>query len=170
MKDVVCGMDVLEDSKFHSEYHHKPYYFCSEQCKIKFDTAPKTYLYTNEKTNTEPCHDSSCDMKFSITQYTCPMHPEIIKNEPGDCPICGMSLEPLVATKEEENSELKSMTQRFWFSLFISTSSFYVSNDSRYDAINVTSNNLYENIILDRVFFGYTSSTLEWMAIFHKSL
>jgi Cu+-exporting ATPase len=47
------------------------------------------------------------------------MHPEIIKDEPGSCPICGMSLEPLIGRTGEENSELKSMTQRFWFSVLL---------------------------------------------------
>ena len=116
-KDIVCGMDVAEDTKFKSEHHHNKYYFCSEHCKIKFDTSPDTYLHTKD---IESCHDGSCDINTSLIntslQYTCPMHPEIIKNEPGSCPICGMALEPLIATGVEDNSELKSMTQRFWFS------------------------------------------------------
>ena len=120
MKDVVCGMDILEDSKYQSSYHHKKYYFCSEHCKIKFDSSPETYIHTkNETFNTETCPDSSCDSKLSVAQYTCPMHPEIIKDEPGSCPICGMSLEPLIVRADEENSELKSMTQRFWFSVLL---------------------------------------------------
>jgi len=52
-------------------------------------------------------------------QYTCPMHPEIIKDEPGDCPICGMALEPMGGV-EEENHELKDMTRRFWFGAVLS--------------------------------------------------
>ncbi len=47
-------------------------------------------------------------------QYTCPMHPEIVRDEPGNCPICGMALEPRELTGDEENPELKSMTQRLW--------------------------------------------------------
>jgi Cu+-exporting ATPase len=120
MKDVVCGMDVLEDSKYQSTYHHEKYYFCSEQCKIKFDTSPDTYLHTKETSHTEICPEGSCNIKSPFinrnVQYTCPMHPEIIKDEPGSCPTCGMALEPLMATAEEDNSELKAMTQRFWFS------------------------------------------------------
>jgi len=51
------------------------------------------------------------------TQYTCPMHPEIIRDEPGDCPICGMALEATTVTLEEEaNPELVDMTRRFWVS------------------------------------------------------
>ncbi|KAA9133155.1 copper-translocating P-type ATPase [Marinihelvus fidelis] len=48
------------------------------------------------------------------TVYTCPMHPEVVSNEPGSCPICGMGLEPTVASKEEDTAELDDMTRRFW--------------------------------------------------------
>ena len=48
------------------------------------------------------------------TEYTCPMHPEIVRDEPGSCPICGMALEPrAVNLTEEENPELKDMTRVF---------------------------------------------------------
>ncbi|MEF8834096.1 MAG: copper-translocating P-type ATPase, partial [Halofilum sp. (in: g-proteobacteria)] len=57
----------------------------------------------------------------TTTQYTCPMHPEIVRDEPGDCPICGMALEPMTASVDEgPSAELKSMTQRFWVSLALS--------------------------------------------------
>lgn len=55
------------------------------------------------------------------TEYTCPMHPEIVRAEPGSCPICGMALEPRTVTLEEENPELRDMTQRFWISLVLTT-------------------------------------------------
>ena len=49
------------------------------------------------------------------TEYTCPMHPEIVRAEPGSCPICGMALEPRTVTAAaEENPELRDMTRRFW--------------------------------------------------------
>ena len=49
-------------------------------------------------------------------EYTCPMHPEIVRSKPGACPICGMALEPRHATTEEDHSELNDMTRRFWVS------------------------------------------------------
>ncbi len=53
--------------------------------------------------------------------YTCPMHPEIVRDKPGNCPICGMALEPRTATAgEEENPELRDMTRRFWVSALLS--------------------------------------------------
>ncbi|HEY9203428.1 MAG TPA: heavy metal-binding domain-containing protein, partial [Sulfurimonas sp.] len=52
-----------------------------------------------------------------LTEYTCPMHPEVVQNEPGSCPKCGMALEPVVArTAEEKNEELIDMSRRFWIS------------------------------------------------------
>src|SRR6185436_16253392 len=49
-------------------------------------------------------------------EYTCPMHPEVVRDAPGFCPICGMALEPRTATLEDDNSELIDMTRRFWVS------------------------------------------------------
>jgi Cu+-exporting ATPase len=53
------------------------------------------------------------------TEYTCPMHPEVVRAEPGSCPICGMALEPRTVTAEEANPELRDMTRRFWISLVL---------------------------------------------------
>lgn len=79
------------------------YYFCSPGCLEKFKSAPETYL------NDKP-RDAS-----SARKYTCPMHPEIIREEPGACPICGMALEPLdVSLEEESNAELTDMARRLW--------------------------------------------------------
>lgn len=57
------------------------------------------------------------------TEWTCPMHPEIVQKKPGSCPICGMALEPIMADalSEEDNSELKDMTRRFWLSAVFAT-------------------------------------------------
>jgi len=57
----------------------------------------------------------------SRTRYTCLMHPQIVKDEPGNCPLCGMTLEPLTVTVEEGNPELDSMTRRFWVSAALTT-------------------------------------------------
>ena len=129
-KDVVCGMDVSEDSQYQSTYHHMRYYFCGGQCKSKFDASPETYLHTEDtkkREETKSCPDGSCDINPGLTQYTCPMHPEIIQDGPGICPICGMSLEPVMASAEEDDGELKAMTQRFWFSAFLALPLFMLA-------------------------------------------
>ncbi len=63
------------------------------------------------------------------TIYTCPMHPEIEQDHPGDCPICGMALEPknLVPGDEEENTELRDMTRRFWIGAVLSLPVFILA-------------------------------------------
>jgi Cu+-exporting ATPase len=65
-------------------------------------------------------------------KYTCPMHPEIIRDAPGHCPICGMALEPLVASAhDEENPELASMTHRFWTSVALTIPVLVLSMSDR---------------------------------------
>jgi Cu+-exporting ATPase len=62
------------------------------------------------------------------TQYTCPMHPEIVRDEPGSCPICGMALEPrTVSVEEEKNPELLDMTRRLWVCASLSLPVFLVA-------------------------------------------
>jgi len=60
-------------------------------------------------------------------EYTCPMHPEIVRSEPGSCPICGMALEPRNVPAEEDNSELRDMTRRFWFSVALALPVFVLA-------------------------------------------
>jgi Cu+-exporting ATPase len=56
------------------------------------------------------------------TEYTCPMHPEIVRPGPGSCPICGMALEPRTVTASgEENPELRDMNRRFWVSVLLTS-------------------------------------------------
>jgi Cu+-exporting ATPase len=59
------------------------------------------------------------------TEFTCPMHPEIIQDEPGSCPKCGMALEPRSVEAEEDTSELDYMTRHFWVSAFLATPVFF---------------------------------------------
>jgi cation transport ATPase len=61
------------------------------------------------------------------TQYTCPMHPQIVRDSPGACPICGMALEPQTVIAEENNPELANMTRRFWVSLILTIPVFALS-------------------------------------------
>jgi P-type Cu+ transporter len=88
------------------------FYFCSAGCQAKFEADPEKYL--SDRTAPEPMPKG--------TQYTCPMHPEIVRDEPDSCPICGMALEPLgVPTGEEgPNPELIDFTRRFWVSAVLS--------------------------------------------------
>ena len=92
--DPVCGMKVDPAKVAHEEHGGKTYYFCSPGCVTKFREAPEKYLQPKEKVagSSEPA------TSLKPGGYTCPMHPEIHKDGPGDCPKCGMALEPLTMT------------------------------------------------------------------------
>ncbi|MBZ9843868.1 heavy metal translocating P-type ATPase [Mesorhizobium sp. CA5] len=111
--DPVCGMSVDRASAKHFVRHEgQGFYFCSPGCKAKFEAEPAKYLAGRPEPQPMP----------KGTQYTCPMHPEIIRDKPGSCPICGMALEPMgVPTGEEgPNPELVDFTRRFWVSAVLS--------------------------------------------------
>jgi len=108
--DPVCGMTVdPHTAKHRTEYHGHPYYFCSAGCKTKFTADPQKYLH-GAKTDSK-----TAEAVPEGTIYTCPMHPQIRQVGPGACPICGMALEPEIATADSgPNPELADMTRRFW--------------------------------------------------------
>jgi len=113
VKDPVCGMTVDPHTTTHrAQYQGKPYYFCSSGCQSKFMAEPTKYV--------EPTAAQRAEAVPEGTIYTCPMHPEIRQVGPGSCPICGMALEPVVATAETGPShELVDMTRRFWVGLVL---------------------------------------------------
>ncbi|WP_062310085.1 heavy metal translocating P-type ATPase [Polynucleobacter sinensis] len=111
LKDPVCGMTVTSQSKHNYSLKDVAYYFCSNGCKEKFIGAPSKYLDGG-------LQDSESSASVAGTIYTCPMHPQIRQDHPGNCPICGMSLEPLLPElEEEENPELVDFQRRFWWTL-----------------------------------------------------
>lgn len=108
--DPVCGMKVAADPQKEAQYQGRTYHFCSERCLAKFRVNPETYLAPSKP---EP---GSAAPEGTI--YTCPMHPEIRQPAPGNCPICGMTLEPVMPSLEEgENPELADFRRRFWWTL-----------------------------------------------------
>lgn len=110
--DPVCGMKVGPNPEREIEHGGKTYYFCSSRCMDKFRSNPKAYT-DREAAVAQP----SAPMPEG-TIYTCPMHPEIRQPTPGNCPICGMSLEPVIPSlEEEENPELVDFRRRFWWTL-----------------------------------------------------
>jgi Cu+-exporting ATPase len=114
-KDPVCGMTVdPATAKFRAEHQSKPYFFCSAKCHDKFVAEPLRYTAPQSQTpKAEPPQTSE-----NATIYTCPMHPQIRQSGPGNCPICGMTLEPLTeSVTAEPNHELADMTRRFWIGL-----------------------------------------------------
>ncbi|MCZ0736578.1 heavy metal translocating P-type ATPase [Phreatobacter sp. AB_2022a] len=123
VKDPVCGMDVdPATSKHRHDHAGTTYHFCSDGCRSKFAADPQRYL--------APAGAVDAPMPEG-TVYTCPMHPEIRQNGPGSCPICGMALEPAVATADSgPNHELIDMTRRFWIGLALALPVFVLEMGS----------------------------------------
>ena len=123
--DPVCGMTVNPSTAKHlAEYAGRRFHFCSAGCKTKFEADPARYLSPAEGGRLSPvgAHRQSppADVPEG-TIYTCPMHPQIRQVGPGSCPICGMALEPEIATADAgPNPELADMTRRFWIGLALS--------------------------------------------------
>ncbi len=110
--DPVCGMQVDPASAAgRSDHEGTTYHFCSAHCKQKFDRDPAMYLGDGAG----PRRDEAPAPPG--TQYTCPMHPQIVRDRPGSCPICGMALEPMTPTADDANPELAEMSRRFWICL-----------------------------------------------------
>ena len=107
-KDPVCGMSVtMSPQARQADYDGETFYFCSDKCQTRFEADPIYYA-------SGTASDHSMTPKAG-TQYTCPMHPEIVRDEPGACPICGMALEPMVPS-DEPSEELTDFTRRMWIS------------------------------------------------------
>ena len=111
-RDPVCGMSVdATNSQHRFEYRGQTFHFCSERCRSKFAADPEQYLAGRKPKADAP----------EGTIYTCPMHPQIRQSGPGSCPICGMALEPEVASLDAPaNPELANMARRFWIGLVLS--------------------------------------------------
>jgi len=117
--DPVCGMKVDPRTAQHRhELGDTTYFFCSSRCLEKFKAGPDSYLNppTSDPSVTSPAM-GSLPQAAEGSIWTCPMHPEIRRDGPGSCPICGMALELLEPTLEEgANPELIDMSRRFWIS------------------------------------------------------
>ena len=112
MKDPVCGMTVTKQSPHQAEHAGRPYWFCSAGCRMKFLAEPQKYL-APVAAPAEPMPAASAG-----AVYTCPMHPEIRQDHPGNCPKCGMTLELAMPSLDDEaNPELADFTRRFWWTL-----------------------------------------------------
>jgi len=114
--DPICGMKVNEASSLRAELDGQTFYFCSDHCQQKFLSTPAA---AKHKENPQ-----------GKAIYTCPMHPEVQQDHPGDCPKCGMTLElktATVGTDDEENAELHDMTRRFWIAAALAVPVFFLA-------------------------------------------
>ena len=110
--DPVCGMTVHPQSAAGSAEHDGvKYYFCSKHCLAQFQADPSRYLTRSP---------AAAPAAVKGAQYTCPMHPEIVQDGPGSCPICGMALVPIAGTGAADDSELRDLTRRLGIGVALS--------------------------------------------------
>ena len=126
--DPICGMTVDETTAISAERDGQTVYFCSEHCRQKFLGQEASVAHSEQA---HACCDTLVELSppthapphaAGNARYTCPMHPEIQQDGPGTCPKCGMALEPMspAAAQEEDHTELRDMTRRFWVALVLS--------------------------------------------------
>ena len=128
-RDPVCGMIPKPGTPHRFAHNGEEVLFCSASCKAKFEADPTRYTRSadglEEQADHSRCahHPASHDAAATVppisaapgAKWTCPMHPEIVRDGPGSCPICGMALEPMVPTADAgPNPELAEMTRRLW--------------------------------------------------------
>ncbi|MGO9454881.1 MAG: heavy metal translocating P-type ATPase [Candidatus Binataceae bacterium] len=148
LEDPVCGMDVDPASAAGSVVHDgTTYYFCNQKCVALFKANPDEFATGTEKSAADRF---AAQLAVPGTKYTCPMHPEIVRDAPGACPICGMALEPMspLAAAAEANPELDDMTHRFWI------------------ALALTIPILAEMVLPDRVLMSFIApTTMQWLML-----
>jgi len=120
LRDPVCGMSVKPDTAHRLHHHGNEVLFCSAGCKAKFEAEPDKYTQASPATCSHHEHPLGTQPSPPVqappgVKWTCPMHPQIVRDGPGACPICGMALEPMSPTGADgDNPELAYMTKRLW--------------------------------------------------------
>jgi len=137
-RDPVCGMVVkTATAKHRAEHEGQTHYFCSDGCKAKFLADPAHYLKSADKV-VPSVSAPPVAPEPTGTIYTCPMHPQIRRDAPGSCPICGMALEPEgIPEAEGANPELKDMTRRFVIGAILATPIFVLEMGGHLGLLNI---------------------------------
>jgi Cu+-exporting ATPase len=126
--DPVCGMTVVPGQARGGSATHdgQTYHFCNPRCRARFEAEPAAFA-GGRRSGSATSAPAAPEPGASV-EYTCPMHPEIVRSEPGACPICGMDLEPRTVTADDGPSpELRAMTRRLWVSLALTAPVFLVA-------------------------------------------
>ena len=171
VKDPVCGMTVdPTTAKYRAAHAGETYFFCSAGCHGKFEADPEAYI--GEKPTAPAAKHAS-----EGTIYTCPMHPQIRQSGPGNCPICGMALEPEVATAQEgPSAELVDMTRRFWVGLALALPVFALEMGGHvvdlHMLLNQQSSNWLQLILATPVVLwaGWPFFQRAWASLVNRSL
>src|SRR3989338_5753936 len=169
-KDPVCGMVVNEEGARRIERDGKTYFFCGEKCQNTF---------TKNKESPPQQKNQAEKEKSKGQKYTCPMHPEIEQDHPGDCPKCGMALEPKNVSSEDntEKNEIKKLRRKFWGGLALGLPVVLLALEEmipalKFGFISHKASCLIQFILATPVIFwaGGFFFTRAWKSIIHRSL
>ena len=132
VRDPVCGMWVDPKTAADSyRFGDRTYYFCRSHCRTQFEADPDRYLGSTVTPAAPTTGSGTPEAEEHLRQpasYTCPMHPEVLADRPGACPLCGMALEPrAVSLQEPDNPELSDMSGRFRISLVLTLPIFLLA-------------------------------------------
>ncbi|MFH1863974.1 MAG: heavy metal translocating P-type ATPase [bacterium] len=127
-RDPICGMEIDEQKGIKLEYKGRSLFFCGEHCKNKF--------VKNEEKNSD--HQANPVLRPQNGIYTCPMHPEIEQDKPGDCPKCGMPLEPKHIAPEEDDTEERFLSTKLWVGLALAAPVFMLALGEMIPALDVS--------------------------------
>ena len=127
MRDPVCGMMVPADAPLRTIFEGQTYVFCNPRCLERFVREPRRFLAAEPAPSNmadapaRAAHPAGSPAGGAASEWTCPMHPSILRTGPGSCPLCGMALEPKVVSLDDgENPELADMRRRFRVSVALS--------------------------------------------------
>ena len=115
LRDPVCGMTVEPDAPLRAEHGGRVYRFCNPKCQVSFEADPAHWLKLPPGEARRRDREAAAAVPSAVAprRWTCPMDPEIVRNGPDACPICGMALEPMeISLEEEANPELEDMQRR----------------------------------------------------------
>lgn len=126
--DPACGMKVNPaTAKWSAEHDGVVYYFCGRSCRDRFEADPKAFIGRTSPGQEQARSALTASSKApqsppsAAADYTCPMHPEIVRQSPGTCPICGMDLEPrTISANEADDDPASDMRRRFWVGVALS--------------------------------------------------
>ena len=169
--DPVCGMKVdPATTRYRAEHADQAYFFCGARCLERFTAEPERFIAGKEPAPATVVPGAS---------WTCPMHPEIVRDKPGSCPICGMALEAMVAAAGvEENPELADMTRRFWVGVALSTPLLAITmaehiDKARLDAVLPPRANVWIQLVLGSlavVWAGAPFFRRGWQSVINRAL
>ena len=199
IRDPVCGMEIeMGSAAATRNYEGETFYFCSSSCAQKFDADPARYArqtfeenhHRSDSVSSEPRDSLERGMRLERypadrsptgnTIYTCPMHPQIEQDHPGDCPICGMRLEPKARALEgaAEDREVKSLASKFWLGVMLTVPLLFLSVGEMLPGISidhllpVTSNKWIQLVLATVIVFwcGGIFFVRAWRSVVNRSL